>query len=658
MLERLKPSSSALLRHEQQAAPEAHFGAWGGDEFSFAGFRLEADGTLFRGEAVVHLPPRELAALRLLLTRAGQIVTPNQLRDALWGDVHVTADSVPKCLSSLRARLEPEDCIQTVYKRGYRLSVAVRHSGVGVGPALPRLAIPPFSTEFGIPNHLGPSVAEETITRLSNAYQPGVSVLARDSVFTLAHRGSTAQQIGETLKADLVLAGTLRALPAHFHLRTEMIRVEDGAQIWVEDLLVDKSRIAGLELELVDRLAFRLKTAASRHGHQRPTFQLEKTSVPSDFDELSRAAEEESSSQTREAYEIYQRARYEWQTLERHSMQDSMQHLARATELDPSLAAAKIDLAHLSVTQAFYGFMAPMAAADVVRSAVEPSFHVGGNMLGRSALRGGTEANRRNSGYFPIRDLPHQLDAILPALAWVNFHVDRDLPAAIEAFERSAHLRDPWSIRARVMFALSRHNFSQAIPMLRAALDHDPFSPWLHAHLAWALHLDGQSAESVKQMRHALTLFPGHEGPALYGAVILAFNGEAAVEIGSGVELAQTLVKSSPYFDLAASVHAYALACEGRAKEAKAVLERLQWLSRERFVLSSFNAPTYVVLGDHDAAIAELIAADEVRCPWLFQMIADPRLKPLHGRAEFIEMQEMLSRMEDEAAAEHSAVEA
>jgi len=35
--------------------------------FSFAGFHLETDGTLLRGKTPVHLPPKELAALRLLL---------------------------------------------------------------------------------------------------------------------------------------------------------------------------------------------------------------------------------------------------------------------------------------------------------------------------------------------------------------------------------------------------------------------------------------------------------------------------------------------------------------------------------------------------------------------------------------------------------------
>jgi len=91
-------------------------------ELYFGSFRLKADGTLLRDQAVVHLPPKELAALRLLTAHPGEIVTPTQLRQTLWGDVHVTSESVPKCVSSLRSRLEPDDCIQTVYKRGYRFT--------------------------------------------------------------------------------------------------------------------------------------------------------------------------------------------------------------------------------------------------------------------------------------------------------------------------------------------------------------------------------------------------------------------------------------------------------------------------------------------------------------------------------------------------------
>ncbi len=55
-------------------------------EFLFAGFRLEPDGTLFRGESQIHLPPKELAALKVLIANAGRVVSPLELQKALWGD--------------------------------------------------------------------------------------------------------------------------------------------------------------------------------------------------------------------------------------------------------------------------------------------------------------------------------------------------------------------------------------------------------------------------------------------------------------------------------------------------------------------------------------------------------------------------------------------
>jgi TolB-like protein/tetratricopeptide (TPR) repeat protein len=551
--------------------------------------------------------------------------------------VHVTADSVPKCLSSLRARLEPEKCIQTVYKRGYRFSAEVTRHGAETVTALPRLAVLPFAAGYTLPEHLGPIIAEETIARLTNAPHPVVSVLARDSVFTLASRGLTAHQIGEMLKADLVLTGTLRELPSHFRLRAEMIRVADGAQLWVEDLLVPQSQIAGLESELVERLVFRLSIGLPGDAQMEPT--LSQSWNTEDLSISAAAApplEPEGAPRYRgpqrenlvagvgrlEAYKIFQRAHYEWQTMQRHRMQDGLQHLLRAIEMDPSLMAARVDLVNLCVTQAFYGYMSPALAASQVRRAAE-------------------------SGSLATPHLPLCPEAILPGLGWVSFHVDHDLPSALQAFSLSAHLpHDPWTTRLRVMFALSRHRFAEAIEMLRAVIQLDPFSPWLHARLAWALHLAGQAAESVECIRHALALFPDNEGAHLYGSMILAFNGEAARGTGLARDLAQRL----PHFDLGTAVHAYALACEGRADEARAILERMQWLSRERFVLNSFTPAVYVALGDLDAALAELRASAAVRCPWFFQMLADPRLKPLHPRPEFQEMRAVLTRMEAAAA--------
>jgi tetratricopeptide (TPR) repeat protein len=313
-------------------------------------------------------------------------------------------------------------------------------------------------------------------------------------------------------------------------------------------------------------------------------------------------------------------------------MQDGLQHLLHAIELDPSLVIAKVDLVNLCITQSFYGFMSPSVAADLVRRTAEswPPSPAHGRAGGESTP-----------------DLSPGVEAILPALGWISFHMDHNLPAALKAFSQSAHLpHDPWVSRLRVVFPLSRHRFDEAIGVLRAALHQDPFSPSLHARLAWALHLAGEAAESVESIRHTLDLFPEDEAANVYGAAILAFNGDAARATG----IAEALVQRSPYFDLATASHAYALACEGRTDEARTILERLQWMSRERFVISSFTPAVYVALGDLDAALIELSAADEAHCPWFFQMLADPRLKPLHGRPEFDRMLSILTRMEADAA--------
>jgi len=164
---------------------------------------------------------------------------------------------------------------------------------------------------------------------------------------------------------------------------------------------------------------------------------------------------------------------------------------------------------------------------------------------------------------------------------------------------------------ARTMFALSRHRFQEAIDLLRAAIRLDPFSPWMQNRLAWAFHLNSQAEESMEQIERTVRMFPDHEGTAFYGSLIFAFRGDAARSLG----MTQDLVQHRPHFDLATAAHAYALACAGHDAEALAILERLRWLSRERYVIRTFNPAVYVALGDPGLALAELRAANEQRCP-------------------------------------------
>jgi hypothetical protein len=380
-------------------------------------------------------------------------------------------------------------------------------------------------------------------------------------------------------------------------MRAEMIQVENGRPLWTEDVLVERVHFTGLEEELARLLASRLEGGAVS------------ISATAEQD-----GDEEREPHNSEAYELYQRARFEWQSLERHRMQDAVQHLTRASELDPSLTAARIDLAHLAITEAFHGYLSPAASVDLVRRAARPG----------------------------LEDVPGG-EAILPAVGWVSFHYDRDLRAALRAFERSSHLpHDSWVSRARVMLALSRRRFDEAAHLIHDNLIADPFSAWLHARRAWTLHLVGDAAASMRATNAALEKFPLHEGVELYAGIILAFNGEAE----RAVELARALAHRRPYFDPASAVHAYALAIAGRRDEAYSILERMEWMGHERYVLNSLSQAAYVALGEHNHALAELRAANEARCPWFFQALADPRLAPLHNAPEFRDLEQIPVNME------------
>jgi transcriptional regulator HilA, main transcriptional regulator of SPI1 len=573
--------------------------------YRFGEFRLDADGKLLRGETALELPAEELALLRALLARAGEVVSASELSYAVWGEAHVSSHRLTACLASLKERLQPADCIESVYRRGYRISASAERGGHLRSSALPLLAILPFSTGYDVPEYFGLAIAEQTMKQLSRVRPAVATIAARDSACTLARRGLAAQEIGKMLHAELILTGRILATPGRHRLRVETIRVEDGASLWVEDVIAEREQVAELADELVNSVTSRL-----RAGEISIAIEARAEAVPV----VKRAA----SQAQREAHDLYLRAHYEGRNMERHRMQDAMGRLLRAIELDPALMAARVELAQLAVLQCLYGYLSPRIAAATVRRTADG-----------------------------IPELNAQAEALLPALGWMEFHFDRDARSALRMMARSTGLPyDATNTRARGWLLLSRHRFGEAIELLRVAIQLDPYSPWMQAGLAWALHLAGERDASVAQILNAIDVSSEFDNSLFFAAMILGYNGEAA----RAVELAETLVSRSSHHDLAVSAHAYALACAGRAEESHSQLERLQWLSRERFVLTTLNAATHVVLGEADAALEELRTANETRCPWFFQMLADPRLEPLKGRPEFAMLEASLTAMEAGAA--------
>src|SRR5882724_13701826 len=82
-----------------------------------------------RGGTTVKLEPRAMRVLVCLAEQAGQVVSVDQILDAVWKDVVVTPDSVYQAVAGLRRALgddtkEPA-YIANVLRRGYRLVASV-----------------------------------------------------------------------------------------------------------------------------------------------------------------------------------------------------------------------------------------------------------------------------------------------------------------------------------------------------------------------------------------------------------------------------------------------------------------------------------------------------------------------------------------------------
>ncbi|HZM96821.1 MAG TPA: AAA family ATPase [Vicinamibacterales bacterium] len=109
-----------------------------GQPLSFGGFRLDTrNAQLWRGDQEIALRPKAFAVLAHLVEHAGQLVTKQQLLDAVWPATFVTdavlKDSVRQLREALGDDAEAPRFIETAHRRGYRFV-----SQVSVEPALGR----------------------------------------------------------------------------------------------------------------------------------------------------------------------------------------------------------------------------------------------------------------------------------------------------------------------------------------------------------------------------------------------------------------------------------------------------------------------------------------------------------------------------------------
>ncbi|HSP06333.1 MAG TPA: serine/threonine-protein kinase, partial [Acidobacteriota bacterium] len=108
--------------------------------------------------------------------------------------------------------------------------------------------------------YLTDGLTDSIINSLSQL--PNMKVLARGTVFKYKGQGTDALAVGKKLDVDAVVTGDVSLYKQHLIVRTSLVRVRDGAQIWgdqydmpMTDLLQMQSRISG---EISSRLSEKL----------------------------------------------------------------------------------------------------------------------------------------------------------------------------------------------------------------------------------------------------------------------------------------------------------------------------------------------------------------------------------------------------------------
>src|SRR5882672_12514481 len=112
--------------------------------YRFGAFEFD-DGAaiLKRSDRPVALEPQPARALALLLARAGEVVSREELRAHLWGaDTHVDFDrGLAYCIGQLRAALgdsaDNPRFIQTLPRRGFRFIAPVQAADAAPAEAAP-----------------------------------------------------------------------------------------------------------------------------------------------------------------------------------------------------------------------------------------------------------------------------------------------------------------------------------------------------------------------------------------------------------------------------------------------------------------------------------------------------------------------------------------
>jgi TolB-like protein/DNA-binding winged helix-turn-helix (wHTH) protein len=285
------------------------------NEVDFVSLRIRRDST----ETLVE--PKVLSVLRVLVERAGEVVTRDELIDAVWGNRFGGEERLSRAVSLLRKALGDvrgqHQHIETVPKAGYRLIADVqpitppdethaeprarsgylRHAmaaalvlaiaglafwwmtssnstakqryetpvSTEVTPAAQEnsIAVLPFAdlSPAGNQQYFSDGLAEEILDALASI--KGLSVAGRTSSFAYRDGSRDISEIGKALRVNFLLEGSVRKQDDRARVTAQLIRVADGYHVWSKTFDGDLNDIFEFQESVARSIAAELSPSAS-----------------------------------------------------------------------------------------------------------------------------------------------------------------------------------------------------------------------------------------------------------------------------------------------------------------------------------------------------------------------------------------------------------
>lgn len=190
-----------------------------------------------QGEMVVE--PQVMNVLQVLSGYGENVATRKELLDKAWAHSVGTDESLTRSVSILRRAFsnlnQGSEIIQTVHKRGYRLSAAVSFPSLSQRThrdAVISIAVLPFKNldRKNAETYLARGISEEVINALSNVST--LRIVGRSSSFSMADKHIDRNVIASSLNASHILEGSVRAAGERLRVSAILTDTKTGFQVW------------------------------------------------------------------------------------------------------------------------------------------------------------------------------------------------------------------------------------------------------------------------------------------------------------------------------------------------------------------------------------------------------------------------------------------